>query len=70
MAFQSCKVVKENMDKKPLNTTQNSIDLLNTLTYEEMEEMGIRGQLEIILWARRFINKHNHVKIVQERKIK
>ena len=42
MAFQRCKVVNETMDKKPLDTTHNVINLLNTLTYEDMQEMGIR----------------------------
>ena len=42
MAFQICKVVNENIDKKPLDTTHNAINFLNTLTYEGMQEMGIR----------------------------
>ena len=42
MDFQRCKVVNETLDNKPLDTTQNAIDFLNTLTYEYMQEMGIR----------------------------
>ena len=42
MAFQICKVVNETMYKKSLDTTHSVIDLLNTLTYEDMQEMEIR----------------------------
>ena len=67
MAFQRFKMVNENLDKKPLDTTQNTINFLNTLTYEDMQEMGIKDSLAIILWARKFINKNNLVKVVQEK---
>ena len=52
-------MVNENLDKKPLETSQNVVKFLKTLTYEEMREMAIRDRLAIILWARKFINKHN-----------
>ena len=39
MAFQQCKVVNENLDKKPLDTSHNSINFLNTLIYEDMQKM-------------------------------
>ena len=32
-----------------------------------MQEMAIRDRLAIILWARKLINKHNLVKVVQEK---
>ena len=32
-----------------------------------MQEMEIRVRLAVILWARKFINKHNLVKFVQEK---
>ena len=40
--FQRCKVVNETRHKKSLDTTHNVINLLYTLTYEDMQEMGIR----------------------------
>ena len=42
ISFQICKVVNETMYKKSLDTTHSVIDLLNTLTYEDMQEMEIR----------------------------
>ena len=42
VVFQRCKVVNETLYKKSLDTTHNVINLLNTLTYEDMQEMGIR----------------------------
>ena len=62
MDFQTCKVVNEALDKKPIETTHNAIDFLNTLTYEDMQEMGIKDRTAIIIWARKIIGKHNHVK--------
>ena len=57
-------MVNENLAKKSLDTTPNAINFLNTLRYEDMQEIGIRDRLTIILWARNFINKHNLVKVV------
>ena len=67
LSLQRCKLVNENLDKKPLKTTQNAVKFLKTFTYEEMQEIAIRDRLAIILWARKFINKHNLVKVVQEK---
>ena len=36
VAFQRCKVVNETLDKNPLETLENVIDFLNTMTYEDM----------------------------------
>ena len=66
-SLQRCKLVNENIDKKPLDTTQNVVNFLKTLTYEDMQEIGIRYKLAIILWAIKFINKHNLVKVVQDK---
>ena len=67
LALQRCKLVNENIDKKPLDSTQNVVNLLKTFTYEDMQEIRIRDRLTIILWARKFINKHSLVKFVQEK---
>ena len=37
------------------------------MSYEDLQEMGIRDRITIIIWARKFIGKHNHVKNVQEK---
>ena len=57
LALQRCKLVNENIDKNPLDTSQNVVNFLKNLTYEYIQEMGIRDRLAIILWARKFINK-------------
>ena len=67
LALQRCKLVNENLDKKPLDNAQNVVNFLKTLTYEDMQEMEIRDRLAIILWARKLVNKHNLVKVVQEK---
>ena len=67
LALPRCKLVNENLEKKTMETSQNAVKFLKTLTYEDMQEMEIRDRLTIILWARKFINKHNLVKVVQEK---
>ena len=67
VAFQRCKVVNETLDKNPLEISQNTTDFLNTLTYEDMQEMGIKDKTAIIIWARKTIGKHDHVKNVQDK---
>ena len=67
LALQRCKLVNENLDKKPLETAQNDVKFLKKLTYEDMQETTIRDRLSIILWARKFINKYNFFKVVQEK---
>ena len=36
MAFQRCKEVNGNLDKKPLDTAHNAINFLKNLTYEDI----------------------------------
>ena len=60
-------MVNENLDKNLVETAQNAVKILKTLTYEDMQEMEIRDRLTIIIWDRNFINKHNLVKVVQEK---
>ena len=59
--------MNENLDKKTLDIAQNAINFLKTLTYEDMQEMGIRDRLAIIIQDIKMINKHNLIKVVQEK---
>ena len=41
-ARQMCIVVKETLDRKPTNTSQNTINFLNTLSEEELKKWVLR----------------------------
>ena len=53
-----CLAVKEALDRKPTNTTRNTINFLNTLSEEELRIMGIKDMITMIIWARKVVGKH------------
>ena len=55
------------MEKKPLNTAQNALNLLNSLTYQNFQDIGIKDRVAIVPWAKKFINKHQLMKVVQDK---
>ena len=58
-------VVKEILDKKPTDTTQNTINFLNILSQEELKTTGIKDMIAIITQERNIIRKHHHIESVQ-----
>ena len=58
LATQKLKLANETMEKNPLNTTQNALNFLNSLTYQKLHEIGIKDRVAIVLWSKKFINKH------------
>ena len=67
LAHQRLKLVNEHMGKRPLSTAQNALNFLNSLTYQKLHDMGIKDRISIVLWAKKFIHKHNLMKTVQDR---
>ena len=55
------------MEKKPLNTTQNALNFLNSLTYQKLQEIEIKDKVAIVLWSNKFINKHHLMKVVKDK---
>ena len=43
---QSCTTMKEALNRKPVDTTINTIDFLNTLSKEELRTMTIKDRIE------------------------
>ena len=67
LAAQRLKLANETMEKKSLNTTHNAVNFLNSLTYQNLQDIGIKYRVAIILWAKKFINKHQLMKVVQDK---
>ena len=64
LAAQRLKLANETMEKKSLNTAHNAINFLNSLTYQNLQDIGIKDKVAIILWEKRFIYKHQLMKVV------
>ena len=62
---QSVTVVKEALDKKPVDTTRNTINFLNTLSNKELRTMGFKDRIEVIFWSRKVVGKNQYIEIVQ-----
>ena len=62
---QSCTTVKESFNKKHVDTTNNTINFLNTLLDEDLSTMGIKDRIIVITLVRKVVGKHQHIKIVQ-----
>ena len=60
-ARQSFTVVEEYLNKKPMDTTNNTINFLNTLLEEYLRKMGIRDKITVITWARKVVEKHQNI---------
>ena len=67
MALQKFKVVNETLDKKPLETTENVVNFLNTMNYVDKKDIGIKYRTTIIIWVRKILGKHNNVKNVHDK---
>ena len=64
LATQRLKLANETMEKKPLNTAQNALNFLYFLTYQKLQDIGIKDRVVIMLWVKKFINKHQLMKMV------
>ena len=67
LATQRLKLENKTMEKKPLNTTQNALNFLNALTYQKLQDIRIKDRVAIVLWSKKFINKHQLMKVVQDK---
>ena len=65
VARQSRTAVKEALNKKPVDTTNNTINFLNTLSEEYLRTMGIKYRITMITSARKVVGKHQHLETVQ-----
>ena len=49
LAHQRLKLVNEHMERRPLTTAQNTLNFLNSLTYQKLHDMGIKDRISIVL---------------------
>ena len=58
-------MVKQVFNKKPIDTSNNAIKFLNSLTEEEIKKLNIHDRVLVITWARKVVNKYHHLETVE-----
>ena len=58
-------VVKQALNKKPMQVAQNVVDFLSTLSEDQIKRMGIQDKVVVVFWARRVIGKYIMMETVQ-----
>ena len=65
VARQNVLMVKQVLNKNPIDTTHNAISVLNSLTEEEIRKATIHDRVFVITWEKRVVNKYQHLETVQ-----
>ena len=58
-------VVKEKLNKEPIDYAKSDIEFLNGITEEDMRKDGIRDKIFVITWARKVVNQYHHLETVE-----
>lgn len=64
-SLKKCTVENETPHKKHVKTTHNVINLLNEVPNAHLQTLGVKDRTAIIVWAKKIIGKHDHLKNVQ-----
>ena len=57
--------MKERLNKKPIDIPNKTIYFLNGLIEDELKEANIKDIISIITWARKVVNKHQHLDTIE-----
>ena len=58
-------VVKQTLNKNPMQVAQNVVDFLSALSKDQIKRMGIQEKFVVLSWAKRVIGKYKMMEIVQ-----
>ena len=56
--------MKEDLNKNPIDTTNNTVNFLNGLSKDDLKKLGIKDRTSVITWERKLVGKHQHLDIV------
>lgn len=59
MAQVKSEVVKEYLQKKPVNKAHNTINFTSQKSNSTLATLGVKDVFTIIIWAKKFVKKHN-----------
>ena len=66
-ARKSCTSVKETLNKKPIDTTNNTVNFLNGVSEDDLKNTRIKDRILVITWAKKVVGKHQHLEIIQDK---
>ena len=58
-------LVREKINKKPIEYANNAIDFLSCLSESGLKECNINDRVPIMTWERKVMNKNHHVETFQ-----
>ena len=58
-------MVKQVLNKKPIDTANNAIKFLNSLTEEEIKKANIHDRVLVIKWERKVVNKYHNLETIE-----
>ena len=64
-AKQSCSAVKEVLNNKLIDTSNNIVSFLNGLLDDDLKTTNIKDKISVIDWERMVVGKHQHLNTVQ-----
>ena len=64
-AKQSVTIVKEKLNKKPVDYAKSAIEFLNGIMEEEIRKVGIRDRIYVITWARKVVNQYHNLETIE-----
>ena len=56
---------KQDLNKRPMDTTEGDIGFLNNLTEEDVIQGNIQDRFLVTTWARKVAKKHRNLKMVE-----
>ena len=64
-SLQKCTIVNEIMSRISCETTQNAISFLNLVSNVQLQTLGVKDKIALIVWAKKIIEKHKHIRNFQ-----
>ena len=66
VAMQNILIVKQGLNKNPMQVAHNAIKFLSTLSEDQVKRIGIQEKVSVSCWARKVIGKYRMLDNVQE----
>ena len=60
-------IVREKLNKKPIDYANNANKFLNGLKEDDLENEIIKEKISIMVWAKNVVNKYHHLDTIHEK---
>lgn len=65
--LQKCVAMNETMTKRTPNIAQNAIRLLNIGTNDQLQVLGVKDMITVMMWSRKMVCKHSYANNVKRK---